>query len=265
KRRLNMVAQLINAEASTFYVVNSETGTSYAVNAEVSIPYTVMIDQVANIESSTSYVFTAEAIIFGAVNAKFSIFYVVSSYMIDTETNALCKNAVYDEATTEEVNSIGEMQHDFSLLKLGYMFLSWDDVEAFLKLMFGGKYIPKKSIDINAHRNRQSKRKGFTTFVNTHNHKLDPEKCKYNAKFRSIGDKALNDIEFYTKNRNLSITIQHQLLKAKYPDTTFLDMNLTNAIQHYKVKSKDLKNDASQLLLYLTEKRSEESGWSVEF
>ncbi|CAG8788449.1 32379_t:CDS:2, partial [Racocetra persica] len=29
--------------------------------------------------------------------------------------------------------------------------------------------------------------------------------------------------------------------------------------------SKDLKNDASQLLLYLTEKCSEESGWSVEF
>ena len=42
-------------------------------------------------------------------------------------------------------------------------------------------------------------------------------------------------------------------------------MDLANAIQYYKVKSKDLKNDALQLLLYLIEKRSEESGWSIEF
>ncbi|CAG8693188.1 14021_t:CDS:2, partial [Racocetra persica] len=248
KRCLNMVAQLTNAEASTFYVVNSETSTSYTVNAKVSISYTIMIDQVANIESSTFYTFTAEAITSGTVNAEFSTSYVVnvqpnSSYTIDTETNALCKNAVYDEATTEE---------------------------------FGGKYVPKKSININTHRNRQSKRKGcewhinlslpkksnhiiVTTFVNTHNHELDPKKCKYNTKFRSIGDEALNDIEFYTKNRNLLITIQRQLLRAKYTNTTFLDMDLTNAIQYYKVKSKYLKNNASQLLLYLTEKCSEES------
>ncbi|CAG8844420.1 19399_t:CDS:2, partial [Racocetra persica] len=196
----------------------------------VSIPYTVMIDQVANIESSTSYVFTAEAITSGAVNAEFSTSYTVnvqpnSSYTIDTETNALCKNAVYDEATTKEVNSIGissEMQYDFSLLKLGYTFSSWDDVEAFFKAYsqyygfavikirieqyndsvirhrsfgceFGRKYVSKKSIDINTHHNQQSKCKRcewhinlslskksnhitVTTFVNTHNHELDPEK-----------------------------------------------------------------------------------------
>ncbi|CAG8685273.1 11914_t:CDS:2 [Gigaspora margarita] len=239
-----MVAQPTNTEASTFYVANSETGTSYVVNAEVSTPYMVIIDQVPNIESSSSYMFTAEASTSGAVNAEFSTFDTVnvqpnSSYTIDTETNALCENAVYDEAITEEVNSIGKMQHDFSLLKLGYTFPLWDDVEAFFKAY--GKYVPKKSIDINAHRNQQSK---LTTFVNTHNHKLDPEKCKYNTKFRSIGDEALNDIEFYTKNGNLSITIQHQLLRAKYPDATFLDMDLANAIQHYKVKAKDLKNNA---------------------
>ncbi|CAG8847703.1 14251_t:CDS:1, partial [Gigaspora margarita] len=58
-----------------------------------------------------------------------------------------------------------------------------------------------------------------------------------------IGDKALNNIKFYTKNRNLSITIQHQLLRAKYSEATFLDMDFANAIQHYKIKSKDLKNE----------------------
>ncbi|CAG8535336.1 19515_t:CDS:2 [Dentiscutata erythropus] len=82
-----MVSQPTNAEASTFYTANSETGISYAVNAEA---------------TSTSV----------AVNSEFSTSYVVnvqpnSSYTIDTETNAICENAVYDEATTEDVNSIG--------------------------------------------------------------------------------------------------------------------------------------------------------------
>ncbi|CAG8547510.1 1841_t:CDS:2 [Racocetra persica] len=221
------IAQPTNAEASIFYVVNSETGTSYTVNAEVSILYTVMIDQVANIESSTSYAFTAEAITSDA-------------------TNTLCKNAVYDEATTEKVNSIGEMQHDFSLLKLGYTFPLWDDVKAFFKTY------DIDLLDVSLEENMYLRRISTLMLTATDNK-------------TSIGDEALNDIEFYTKNGNLSITIQCQLLRAKYPDATFLDMDLTNAIQYYKVKSKDLKNDASQLLLYLTEKRSEESGWSVEF
>ncbi|CAG8559815.1 1963_t:CDS:2, partial [Racocetra persica] len=120
---------------------------------------------------------------------------------------------------------------------------------------FGGKYTPQKSIDINVH---------LTMFKNAHNHKLNPENCKYSAKFRSIEKDALNDIEFYTKSGNLSITVQCQLLRAKYPDTTFLDMDLANAIQHYKVKSRDLEADALHLLSFLTEKHSE-SGWSIEF
>ncbi|CAG8789468.1 18454_t:CDS:1, partial [Dentiscutata erythropus] len=66
----------------------------------------------ANLETSTSYAFTAEASTSVAVNSEFSTSYMVnvqpnSSYTIDTETNAICENAVYDEATTEDVNSIG--------------------------------------------------------------------------------------------------------------------------------------------------------------
>ncbi|CAG8747179.1 11262_t:CDS:2, partial [Racocetra persica] len=37
---------------------------------------------------------------------------------------------------------------------------------------------------------------------------------------------------------------------------TFLDMDLANAIQHFKVKSRDLTEDASHLLSFLIEKRS---------
>ncbi|CAG8778506.1 20152_t:CDS:2, partial [Racocetra persica] len=87
-------------------------------------------------------------------------------------------------------------------------------------------------------------------------HELHPEQCKYSAKFRLIGREALIDIEFYTKNGNLSITIQCQLFRAKYPNATFLDTDLANAIQHYKIKPKDLKTNASQLLSFLIERRS---------
>lgn len=104
----------------------------------------------------------------------------------------------------------------------------------------------------------------ITAFVDVHNHELHSEICKFGTKFRSIKKKALDDIEFYTKNKNLSIT-QHQLLKAKYPDTVFLYADFANTIQHFKVKSRDLKGDASQLFLYLTDKQSEESVWIANF
>ncbi|CAG8782900.1 3460_t:CDS:2, partial [Racocetra persica] len=194
-----------------------------------------------------------------------------------------CENAVYNEASpscdnanAEKVKNIGKMQYDFFLLKVGYTFDSWDDIDSYFKAYsqysgfvvikkwveqcndsvirhrsfrceFGGKYVPKKSIDINVYRNKRSKRQG---------HELHPEQYKYSAKFRSIGREALNDIEFYTKNRNLSITIQRQLLRAKYPDATFLDADLANAIQHYKIKSKDFETNTSQLLSFLIERRS---------
>ncbi|CAG8442619.1 3408_t:CDS:2, partial [Cetraspora pellucida] len=156
----------------------------------------VIIDQVTNIESSIFYVFTAKAITSDAVNAEFSTSYMIniqpnSSYMIDTKTNTLCKNAVYDKATTEEVNNIDLL--DVSLKKNMYL------------------------------------RRVLTLMLTA------------------------------TDNQN------RQLLRAKYSDATFLDMDLTNAIQYYKVKSKDLKNDALQLLLYLIEKHLEESDWSIEF
>ena len=64
---------------------------------------------------------------------------------------------------------------------------------------------------------------------------------------------ALKDIKFYTKNRKISITIQCQLLKAEYPNTIFLDTDLANTIQYYKVKSYNLESDTSYLLSFLVE------------
>ncbi|CAG8797832.1 12106_t:CDS:2, partial [Gigaspora margarita] len=95
-----------------------------------------MIEQAANIESSTSYMFYAETSTSSTVNTEFSTSYMVnvqpnSLYTIGTKTNALSKNVIYNKAPIEEINN--KMQYDFSLLKLSYMFLSWDDVETFFK------------------------------------------------------------------------------------------------------------------------------------
>ncbi|CAG8854200.1 14303_t:CDS:1, partial [Gigaspora margarita] len=96
----------VNAEVS--YASNSETGTSYIVNAEVSTLCIVIFEQAANIKSSTSY---AKASTASAFNAEFGFSYMVNvqtntSCMIDIETNTFCENAVYDDATTKEIDNI---------------------------------------------------------------------------------------------------------------------------------------------------------------
>ncbi|RHZ79355.1 hypothetical protein Glove_149g129 [Diversispora epigaea] len=53
---------------------------------------------------------------------------------------------------------------------------------------FGGRYQPKKQIDINKHRDL------LTTFNNSHNHTLFPNTEKYSIKYRHISDDVLKEI-----------------------------------------------------------------------
>ncbi|CAG8739209.1 8871_t:CDS:2, partial [Gigaspora margarita] len=247
-------------------------------------------NQAINAEASTSYAVTAKACTFDKntadeyMNDKYIVGEntddgnaidecTVDENAIDDETNS-CENEITEANTIDALSN--EEIYDFSSLKVGYTFRTWEEVDSFFKAYgqhyrfavikkrveqcndgiirhrsfgceFGRKYIPKKSININAYHNQQSKRQEcewhinlsfskkssyitVTTLVNTHNHELHSESCKYSAKFRSIGKEAL----------------------TKYPDATFLNMDFTNAIQHYKAKSrKDLETDTSQLLSFL--------------
>ncbi|CAG8751416.1 17010_t:CDS:2 [Gigaspora margarita] len=173
--------------------------------------------------------------------------------IIDNENNMVDNEKDNNDEANNSANSFHEEEatYNFSMLKVGYTFKEWSDVDSFFKTYgqyygfaiikkrversngiiksrslgceFGGKYNPKKSIDINTHHNRRSKRQEcqwhinlnfskdincitVTTFVDDHNHELHPEACKYSVNFRSIGNDALNDIEFYTKKGNLSIS-----------------------------------------------------------
>lgn len=146
---------------------------------------------------------------------------------------------------------------------------------------YGGRYQPKKQIDINNHRDRKSKRQQcawnanlncpknsrnitLTTFNDSHNHALFPDTEKYSSKYRRISDDVLEEIQFLTQHGNLPITTQRKLLKAKFPNLSILDRDLANAIQKFKVKV-DVINDASQLLKTLLQRRSDDPGWFVEF
>src|SRR5271154_6573123 len=100
----------------------------------------------------------------------------------------------------------------------------------------------------------------LTTFNNLHNHTLFPANTeKYSSKYRCIPDDVLKEIQFLTKHGNLPITTQRKLLKAKFPDISILDCDLSNAIQKFKVKS-DITHDASSLLKILIEYKSNDPG-----
>src|SRR5256884_5426717 len=146
---------------------------------------------------------------------------------------------------------------------------------------FGGRHKPKKGVDINEHRDRKSKcqecpwKANFncpknsnnitlTTFNNCHNHILLSNTEEYSTKYRCIPEDVLKEIQFFTENGNLPISIQRKLLKARFPTSSILDCDLTNAIQKFKVKPDEV-HDASNLLKTLIQNKSNDPGWFVEF
>src|SRR2546425_5434964 len=146
---------------------------------------------------------------------------------------------------------------------------------------FSSCHKPKKGVDINEHRDRKSKRQEcpwkanfncpknsnnitLTTFNNCHNHILLSNTEEYSTKYRCIPEDVLKEIQFFTENGNLPISIQRKLLKARFPTSSILDCDLTNAIQKFKVKPDEV-HDASNLLKTLIQNKSNDPGWFVEF
>ncbi|CAG8701146.1 16197_t:CDS:2, partial [Racocetra persica] len=104
----------------------------------------------------------------------------------------MADNEIYmednSEVYTEDNSEVENRMYDFSTLSVGYTFQNWDDVDSFFEAYgqqfgfaiikkrverdnniiryrslgceFGGKYSPKKNIDINTHCNQKSKRQG---------------------------------------------------------------------------------------------------------
>ncbi|CAB4473076.1 unnamed protein product [Rhizophagus irregularis] len=131
---------------------------------------------------------------------------------------------------------------------------------------FGGKFKSNKKETGNQRNTRTKKRQcpwhinltfpehatniTISLFENEHNHELRSDTCEFNSRYREISKEIMDEIEIMTKHANLSITVQRNLLKARFPKINYTDSDLSNAIQRIKIISRsNMHNDASDLLI----------------
>ncbi|EXX58472.1 hypothetical protein RirG_197630 [Rhizophagus irregularis DAOM 197198w] len=152
-------------------------------------------------------------------------------------------------------------------------FLSWEEVEDFLK-DYGqrnGFAITKYRIEKNRSTQLITKRTfvcefseratciTVSLFANQHNHELRPDAFEFNSKYREFTKEMIDKIEIMTRYGNLSITLQRNLLKARFPKMNCSDSDLSNAIQKFKsLDRSNMHNDASDLLINLVQKKQED-------
>lgn len=104
-------------------------------------------------------------------------------------------------------------------------------------------------------------------FANQHNHELRPDAFEFSSKYRELSKEMIDEIEIMTKYGNLSITLQRNLLKARFPKMNCSDSDLSNAIQRFKSlrDRSNMHDDASDLLINLVQKKQEDPRFFVKF
>ncbi|CAB4487905.1 unnamed protein product [Rhizophagus irregularis] len=147
---------------------------------------------------------------------------------------------------------------------------------------FGGKFKSNKKETGNQRNTRTKKRQcswhinltfpehatniTISLFENEHNHELRSDTCEFNSRYREISKEIMDEIEIMTKHANLSITVQRNLLKARFPKINYTDSDLSNAIQRIKIISRsNMHNDASDLLIGLVQKKQENPHFFLKF
>ncbi|CAB4485774.1 unnamed protein product [Rhizophagus irregularis] len=147
---------------------------------------------------------------------------------------------------------------------------------------FGGKFKSNKKETGNQRNTRTKKRQcpwhinltfpehatniTISLFENEHNHELRSDTCEFNSRYREISKEIMDEIEIMTKHANLSITVQRNLLKARFPKINYTDSDLSNAIQRIKIISRsNMYNDASDLLIGLVQKKQENPHFFLKF
>jgi hypothetical protein len=136
----------------------------------------------------------------------------------------LCVSCIFDswESVDFTIEAYGK-KHRFGIIKKQLMRHENGDIKhRSFGCEFGGRYQPRKQVDINKLRDRKSKHQQciwnanfncpqnsrnivLTTFNNTHNHPLFPNIEKYSSKYQRIPDDVLKEIQFLTEHGNLSI------------------------------------------------------------
>ncbi|CAB4476558.1 unnamed protein product [Rhizophagus irregularis] len=230
----------------------------------------------------------------------------------DENINDKIPDNIQDQLDTDETR-VKIASEDISL---DTTFLSWEEVEDFLKdygqsngfaitkyrmeknrsmqlitkrtfvCEFGGKFKSKKlesALQAGKQRNIRTKKCqcpwhiNFTfperatcitvsLFANQHNHELRPDAFEFSSKYRKFTKEMIDEIEIMTRYGNLSITLQRNLLKARFPKMNCSDSDLSNAIQKFKsLDRSNMHNDASDLLINLVQKKQEDPQFFVKF
>ena len=145
-----------------------------------------------------------------------------------------------------------------------------------------GKYQPKKKINPEIQRNRQSKctdcqwhingnlsksssNISFTTVINEHNHQMIPSPSTTIAKHQKLDKKVVEFINFCVSHGTTGARNISNLLKGQFPEQIINQKNLHNAIQ---IAKKNLltrqEYDASDMLRHLYAQKENDSRWFIE-
>lgn len=151
---------------------------------------------------------------------------------------------------------------------------------------FGGKFKSKKkesALQAGTQRNTRTKKRqcpwhinfrfperatniSISLFVNEHNHELRPDTFEFSSKYRELSKEMMDEVELMTKHGNLSITVQRNLLKGRFPNMNYTDSDLSNAIQRIKnLNRSNMHNDASDLLISLVQKKQADPHFFLNF
>ncbi|PKC54311.1 hypothetical protein RhiirA1_477567 [Rhizophagus irregularis] len=208
-------------------------------------------------------------------------------------------------------SSEDDIENPTSNLTLGQTFQTWDEAEKFLndyalekgfsirrkrtenddnkilrkiswECCCAGNYQPKKILNPNDQRNRQSKATGckwrvngnlpknslrisFTTVVDEHNHQMIPSPSTNIAKYRKLGEDMIQFIDFCVQNGTTGAQTIVRLLRGKFPGRKIHQKNLYNAIQASKKKlASRIEFDASDLMKFLYSQQTDDSRWFIE-
>jgi hypothetical protein len=149
-----------------------------------------------------------------------------------------------------------------------------------------GKPKPRKENNPDMTRNTTSSRVGCTCYINIcwpksdsnprvttfepehMNHNLTIATAVFAPLYRSLPESVLNRIKFYVENSSgMGSFMIRNLLISEFPQQTFLEKDVVNAIQRFKQdnynENNDSDNDAFQLLEKLENQQKEDPGMFI--
>ncbi|CAG8683833.1 24124_t:CDS:2, partial [Gigaspora rosea] len=167
------------------------------------------------------------------------------SFIAEPEPDS--ENEIYD-LTNEELQEDGGNQTDNEMKVKGFSFRrSRNDLHS------DNLNIRCHSFECSQSRAHKAK-KGVTkiictSFVDEHNHEMDPMIIQTAPRFRKLSKEMLEDIEFYTRStEGLGAKIQYNLLSAKYPNKYIDKKDLHNAIQRIRIPSQQLNIATNRMI-----------------